>query len=85
MLEWLARAVHPPEEVEKYMNTVFNTAAPAEEAFLALRLPREGEDGAPVVADVEMGGAGAAGMSLGKTPRGETPLARRVVVGRRRA
>ena len=79
MLEWLARAVHPPEEVEKYMNAVFDTAAPAEEGFLALRLPREGEDGAPVVVDVEMAGAGAAGTLLG-----ETPLARRVVVGRRR-
>ncbi|OCL00904.1 uncharacterized protein K441DRAFT_624957 [Cenococcum geophilum 1.58] len=79
VLEWLARAVHPPEEVEKYMDAVFDTAAPAEEAFLALRLPREGEDGAPVAVDVEMGGTGASGMSLG-----ETPLARRVVIGRRR-
>ena len=79
VLEWLARAVHAPEEVEKYMNSVFDTAAPAGEAFLTLRLPREGEDGAPAVTDVEMGGTGAA-----RTPLGETPLARRVVVGRKR-
>jgi hypothetical protein len=45
VLEWFARAVHPPEVVEKYMNEVFDTAKPAEETYLALRLPRDADIG----------------------------------------
>ncbi|KAF2814994.1 uncharacterized protein BDZ99DRAFT_458946 [Mytilinidion resinicola] len=41
VIEWFARAVHTPEVVEKYMNEVFDTAKPAEESYLALRLPRD--------------------------------------------
>ncbi|OCK83470.1 hypothetical protein K432DRAFT_423341 [Lepidopterella palustris CBS 459.81] len=44
VLECLSRAVHPPDEVEKYMNEIFDTAEPAEEGYLALRLPRDGEE-----------------------------------------
>ncbi|KAF2501244.1 hypothetical protein BU16DRAFT_555738 [Lophium mytilinum] len=45
VIEWFARAVHTPDVVEKYMNEVFDTAKPAEETYLALRLPRDAEVG----------------------------------------
>lgn len=40
ILEPLARVVAPPDEVGRYMNSVFDKMSPAETAYLAIRLPR---------------------------------------------
>lgn len=40
VLEPLARVVAPPDEVRKYMNSVFDRMSVAESVFLATRLPR---------------------------------------------
>lgn len=40
VLEPLTRVVAPPEEVRKYMNSVFDKMTAAENVFLATRLPR---------------------------------------------
>lgn len=40
ILEPLARIVAPPEEVRRYMDSVFDKMSPAETVFLATRLPR---------------------------------------------
>ena len=47
LLEPLAKAVNPPEEVRRYMDGVFDKHSPAQRVFLPLRLPREkeGEEG----------------------------------------
>lgn len=47
ILEPLARIVAPPDEVRKYMNETMDKHTPAEEVFLATRLPKakEGIDG----------------------------------------
>ncbi|KAF2003832.1 hypothetical protein P154DRAFT_572664 [Amniculicola lignicola CBS 123094] len=42
ILQSLPRAIRPPDVVEKYMNTVFDTSKRAEETYLAFRLPKEG-------------------------------------------
>lgn len=43
ILEPLARIVAPPDEVRKYMNSIFDKMSPAENVFLATRLPRRGD------------------------------------------
>lgn len=40
VLEPLARVVAPPDEVRRYMNSIFDKMSPAENAFLVTRLPR---------------------------------------------
>jgi hypothetical protein len=42
VLQSLPRAVRPPDVVDKYMNTIFDTNRRAEETYLAFRLPKEG-------------------------------------------
>lgn len=43
VLEPLARIVAPPDEVKKYMNSVFDKMNRAEKVFLAVQLPRTSE------------------------------------------
>lgn len=43
VLDPLARAVAPPDEVRKYMNSVFDKMNRAENVFLAVQLPRTSE------------------------------------------
>ncbi|EAT92118.2 hypothetical protein SNOG_00623 [Parastagonospora nodorum SN15] len=62
----LARAIRPPDVVEKYMDEVFDKCKRASETYLAFRLPRDGDaeqhaekrvrsgDGTPVVATPTM-------------------------------
>lgn len=40
VLEPLARAVAPPDEVRRYMDDYFDKLSPAETVYLATRLPR---------------------------------------------
>ena len=42
-LEPLAKVVAPPDEVRRYMDSVFDKMSPADTVFLATRLPRAGE------------------------------------------
>ena len=43
VLEPLAKVVAPPDEVRRYMDSVFDKMSPADTVFLATRLPRAGE------------------------------------------
>ncbi|KAF2867906.1 hypothetical protein BDV95DRAFT_164885 [Massariosphaeria phaeospora] len=45
ILQSLARAIRPPQVVDKYMNEVFDKCKRADETYLAFRLPRDGADG----------------------------------------
>ncbi len=44
ILEPLARVIAPPDEVRRYMNSVFDKMNRAENVFLAIQLPRTGEN-----------------------------------------
>ncbi|KAF2632536.1 hypothetical protein BU25DRAFT_436331 [Macroventuria anomochaeta] len=82
----LPRAIRPPSVVEKYMEEVFDTCKRAEETYLAFRLPKDGNmevdvgarsgDVTPSVgtpiADVVMGGMGAAVAEKRKSTAGRS-------------
>lgn len=52
ILEPLAKTVAPPEEVRRYMESVFDKMSPAETVFLATRLPRAQDAEAPQKPDL---------------------------------
>jgi hypothetical protein len=51
----LVRAIRPPDQVERYMDEVFDKCKRAGETYLAFRLPRDGEPVEPVEKRVRSG------------------------------
>jgi hypothetical protein len=76
VLEWFARAMHPPDVVAAYMNEVFDTARLAEGTYLALQPPQEADVG-------DRAGEGP-GPPCTPAPEAE-PDRKRVAAGKRKA